>query len=49
MEYCAETLSSYLERKGTRDETTAYKIMNQIVNGLNEMVKQQIVHRDLKP
>lgn len=50
MEYVAGgTLNTYLKFRGTVDENTAFKWMQQLILGLSVAWDMDIVHRDIKP
>lgn len=42
-------LAKFITNKKNIPEAEAIPIMNQIINGYNEMYSQTIIHRDLKP
>ena len=50
LEYCnSGTLRDYLKKKGKLTESEAIEILNQIVEGMDSMIKNDIIHRDIKP
>ena len=50
MEYVAGgTLNTYLKMKGTVEEETAFRWMQQLIFGLSAAWDMDIVHRDIKP
>ncbi|EAL68916.1 hypothetical protein DDB_G0276829 [Dictyostelium discoideum AX4] len=50
MEYCSKkTLKTLIDNVGGIAEEEAFRLLRQIVEGLNHIHSQQIIHRDLKP
>ncbi len=49
MEYCEDSLTRVIKRRGRLPESEAIDVLRQVLNGYEHMHALKIIHRDLKP